>query len=137
VKKTELRARPHSVFPDETVIELWWGGEFIGQVTGADGPGVRIISRHRMDVHEGGGDVVEVGIDHRPEQAAVERAAHLFDSFEPDVAVQKCEAAGLSHDAIRAGGRLERERAAARQVRHQLFGDPAYGSTIPPRREEE
>jgi hypothetical protein len=31
-----------------SVIELWHDGLFIGQVTGADGPGVRIISKYSM-----------------------------------------------------------------------------------------
>lgn len=43
--KTELRAVPHLVLPGQTVIELWHDGVFIGTVTGADGPGVRVVSK--------------------------------------------------------------------------------------------
>ncbi len=47
--KTELRLSPHSILPGQQVIEIWFAGEFIGQVTAAtDGPGVRVISKHRM-----------------------------------------------------------------------------------------
>jgi len=46
--KTEIRVRPHSLLPDQQIVELWYGEEFIGQVCGADGPGVRVISKHDM-----------------------------------------------------------------------------------------
>lgn len=44
--KTELRQRPHNLVPGAQVFEIWYGGALIGQVTGADGPGVRIISKY-------------------------------------------------------------------------------------------
>lgn len=44
--KTELRLVPHVVLPDEQVIELWHNNVLIGLVAGADGPGVRVISRY-------------------------------------------------------------------------------------------
>jgi hypothetical protein len=44
--KTELRLADHSVLPGTKVFELWYGGVFIGQVVGADGPGVRVISKY-------------------------------------------------------------------------------------------
>jgi hypothetical protein len=46
--KTELRPKPHAVVKGVTVIELWHGGQFIGTIAGADGPGVRIITKHPM-----------------------------------------------------------------------------------------
>lgn len=46
--KTELRAKPHSIFPDHYVVELWCDGKMIGLVAGADGPGIRIISPHTI-----------------------------------------------------------------------------------------
>jgi len=46
--KTELRLRQHSVWVNHYVIELWYDDKFIGTVTGADGPGVRVISKHPM-----------------------------------------------------------------------------------------
>ncbi|HWY88245.1 MAG TPA: hypothetical protein VNX28_16155 [Gemmataceae bacterium] len=39
--KTEIRLAPHSVLPGQNIIELWWDGQFIGQVTDADGPGCK------------------------------------------------------------------------------------------------
>ncbi|HEV3440087.1 MAG TPA: hypothetical protein VG122_22155 [Gemmata sp.] len=46
--KTELRAVPHSIVPGATIFEVWHAGQFIATVTGADGPGVRVISKHPM-----------------------------------------------------------------------------------------
>lgn len=46
--KTELRLAKHSVLPGHNVIEIWWMDRLIGQVTGADGPGVRILSKHTL-----------------------------------------------------------------------------------------
>ena len=46
--KTELRLAPHSTLPGHQVIELWHDGQFIGQVCGADGPGVRVLSKHPL-----------------------------------------------------------------------------------------
>ncbi len=62
--KTELRLAAHSVIPGQQVVEIWHDGQFIGQVTGADGPGVRIISKHPlMSSHdEGTPEVVNVRI---------------------------------------------------------------------------
>jgi hypothetical protein len=45
---SELRLSDHMVRPGQKVIEIWFDGKFIGQVTAADGPGVRIISKHAM-----------------------------------------------------------------------------------------
>jgi hypothetical protein len=44
--KSELRLQPHTVMPGKYVAEIWYDGKLIGTVTGADGPGVRIISKH-------------------------------------------------------------------------------------------
>lgn len=44
--KTELRLARHTQLPDANVIEIWWAGKLIGQVTGADGPGVRVLSKY-------------------------------------------------------------------------------------------
>ena len=46
--KAQLRLAAHSVLPGHQVIEIWYGNEFIGQVTGTDGPGVKILSKHRL-----------------------------------------------------------------------------------------
>ena len=52
--KTELRFARHSVLLDQFVIELWYDDCFIGEITGADGPGIRIISKYavRASSHE-------------------------------------------------------------------------------------
>ena len=47
--KTELRVKPHSVLPGQSVIELWHDGQLIGTVAGADGPGVKIITKHPVE----------------------------------------------------------------------------------------
>ncbi len=44
--KTQLRSVPHSILRDEVIIEIWHNGQFIGTIAGADGPGVRIISKY-------------------------------------------------------------------------------------------
>ncbi len=46
--KSELRLGPHAVIPDATVVEVWYDGEFVATVCGADGPGVRVVSKHRL-----------------------------------------------------------------------------------------
>ena len=63
--KTELRAVPHSIVPGAVIFEVWHDGQFIATVTGADGPGVRVISKHPLEakvVEEGLPKVVEVRV---------------------------------------------------------------------------
>jgi hypothetical protein len=60
-EKTELRLAPHRVMEGEQVIEVWHGGKMIATVTGRDGPGVRVITRHPMIAHQiGGSSLVQV-----------------------------------------------------------------------------
>jgi hypothetical protein len=47
--KTDLVVRPHLRVPGAYVVELWYKGIFIGEVTGADGPGVRVISKYPLE----------------------------------------------------------------------------------------
>jgi hypothetical protein len=61
--KTELRLAPHSVLPGQSVVELWHDDQFIGTVTGADGPGVRIATQFAVVVAPAAGMVTEVRID--------------------------------------------------------------------------
>jgi hypothetical protein len=61
--KTELRLAPHSGLPGQSVIELWHDGQFIGTVTGADGPGIRIVSSFTVVVLPAVELVTEVRID--------------------------------------------------------------------------
>ena len=62
--KTELVPVPHSVLPGVFILEIWHDGQFIATVTGAEGPGVRVISKHDMTtmILEGVPNVVEVRI---------------------------------------------------------------------------
>lgn len=46
--KTELRVAAHTVLMGEAVIEVWHDGVFIGQVTGRDGPGLRVMSKYPL-----------------------------------------------------------------------------------------
>jgi hypothetical protein len=46
--KAELRPAPHLVDGDRTVIEVWYDGVFLATVVAADGPGVKIISKHQL-----------------------------------------------------------------------------------------
>lgn len=49
--KSELRiAAEHVDGSGAVVVEVWHGGRFIASVYGADGPGVRVVTKHRMIV---------------------------------------------------------------------------------------
>lgn len=62
--KSELRLARHTVLPGQQVVEIWHDGEFIGQVTGADGPGVRVLSKYDLSakIEPGAVNVAEVRI---------------------------------------------------------------------------
>lgn len=68
--KAELRVKPHSVLPGVQIIEVWHDGRFVATVTGADGPGVRVISKHAMTARpapEDGSGINVLEIVVRPE----------------------------------------------------------------------
>ena len=46
--KTELRSKPHSMVPNQTVVEVWHDGKFLATITGAEVPGVKIVTRHTI-----------------------------------------------------------------------------------------
>src|SRR5262245_27105470 len=48
ILKTHLELGEHSLLPGQKTIELWHDGELIGQVYGGDGPGLRVLSKHRV-----------------------------------------------------------------------------------------
>lgn len=48
--KTELRLASHETLPGHLVIEAWYDGRLVCTVTGRDGPGVRIITKHPLNV---------------------------------------------------------------------------------------
>jgi len=65
--KTELRLTPHSILPGRTVIELWYNGHLIGTIAGANGPGVRVVTKDTIKAKaapdDGSGiNMLEVGI---------------------------------------------------------------------------
>jgi len=65
--KTELRVQPHSLTP-AAVVEVWHDGQMIATIDGSDGPGVRVVTKHELDVRLDGGPlaVAEIGIVVRP-----------------------------------------------------------------------
>lgn len=61
MEKSELKVDRHLVLPGNPAIEIWYRGEMIATVYGADGPGVRVISKYPMDIIRGGlGEAVKV-----------------------------------------------------------------------------
>jgi hypothetical protein len=48
--KAQLRVLPHSELPGERVVEVHFAGQLVCTVVGADGPGVRIISKYRPQI---------------------------------------------------------------------------------------
>jgi hypothetical protein len=65
--KSELRIRPHTKIPGALVVEVWYNGQYIAQVCGQDGPGVRILTKHpsALEVETGdeGVHVINLHID--------------------------------------------------------------------------
>ena len=59
--KTELRLRPHTITPSSTIVEVWHEGRFLATITGADGPGVRIITKHLIKAVAGPDDGSGIG----------------------------------------------------------------------------
>jgi len=49
--RIEFRLAPHSQLAGAQVVELWRGGEFLGQVTADDDRGVRVISKHALALY--------------------------------------------------------------------------------------
>lgn len=47
--KAELRFVEHTQLPGQMLIEVWHEGKLIGTVVGADGPGIRFISKHEFE----------------------------------------------------------------------------------------
>jgi hypothetical protein len=62
--KSELVVKSHGILSGEAVIEVWYEEELVATVYGADGPGVRVISKHPMDIIRGGLEAIfsEVGV---------------------------------------------------------------------------
>jgi hypothetical protein len=54
MEKSKLKLKAHMLVAGEDSVEVWYEDTFIAAVYGADGPGVRVISKHPMDVVRGG-----------------------------------------------------------------------------------
>ena len=61
--KAKLKIADHSLLPGESVIEVYYEGEFIASIYGADGPGVRIISKHKVLAINHIAGIVEIALD--------------------------------------------------------------------------
>lgn len=48
--KAQLRYVQHDNLPGQATVEVLWDGKLVATVTGADGPGVRVISRFNLQV---------------------------------------------------------------------------------------
>lgn len=62
--KTLLRVADHQVIPGARVFEVWYDGNFIAEIVGADGPGVRVISKFGLTASEATGlpSIIEVKV---------------------------------------------------------------------------
>lgn len=54
MEKSKLKPKPHVLIPDQEAVEVWYKDILIASVYGADGPGVRVISKYPMDIVRGG-----------------------------------------------------------------------------------
>jgi hypothetical protein len=65
--KSNLKMADHALIEDQQAIEVWYEGRLVAAVYGADGPGVRVISKYPYDVVRSGIDeilnVIEVRIE--------------------------------------------------------------------------
>ena len=49
--KAELRISQHAFHGDARAVEVWYAGEMIATVYGFDGPGISVITKHKLN-HE-------------------------------------------------------------------------------------
>lgn len=70
--KAELRPKPHSHIPGAIVVEVWHGGKMIGTVYGADGPGIRVMSKYGLNarLQPGAVSIAEVFVPVAPDVSA-------------------------------------------------------------------
>lgn len=61
----------------------------------------------------------------------IERAAHLYASFDAEVAQATCERDGVAEGEQRAGAAVAEMRRMERETQTALLGDPAYGGWTP------
>lgn len=53
---TRLIPQAHTLRPGHVTIEIWHDNEFVGQITAGDGRGIRVITKHRIEVENFVGD---------------------------------------------------------------------------------
>lgn len=58
-RETTLEPKTHGL-TDETMVEVRYGGQLIGCIYPGDGPGIRFISKHEVEVVERDPLVTEV-----------------------------------------------------------------------------
>jgi len=65
--KSNFKIADHKLLPDQQTIEVWYEGKLVAAVYGADGPGIRVITKHPYDIVRSGlgemPNVVEVRIE--------------------------------------------------------------------------
>jgi hypothetical protein len=86
--KAEIRIKPHTELPGHNVAEVWYAGIFIGQVVGADGPGVRFLTKYFVNgeprVTRRGSIAVEVllpGIEFTPPADKLKRIPRIGEDL--------------------------------------------------------
>lgn len=68
--KSELRIVAHSVLPVQQVVEVWFDGTMVAAVYGADGPGVRVVSKHGLHLSFQGDHIASLSRSGFPLQVA-------------------------------------------------------------------
>lgn len=65
--KSNLKLSDHLIYSEEKTVEVWHEGELVASVYGADGPGIRVITKYPYDVIRGGRgeipNIVEIRIE--------------------------------------------------------------------------
>lgn len=70
--KAELRLKPHNFGTRNAagapvVVEVWFGGAMVGAIYGADGPGIRFISKYPLEAVRDDSTLHVVEVTTRPE----------------------------------------------------------------------
>lgn len=67
MEKSKLKLKPHALIEDQEAMEVWHEGTLVATVYGADGPGVRVLSKYPMDIVRGGASALIGSIEVRIE----------------------------------------------------------------------
>jgi hypothetical protein len=60
MSKSNLKIVDHKLLPDQQTIEVWYEGKLVATVYGADGPGIRVITKYPYDIVRGGLQLINV-----------------------------------------------------------------------------